>query len=91
MLNISGSITSGSVSQTLIDPKGQPYRGFWVRNTHPTLSLWINENGAATLAAPSLEIRPYELYETPANASMFTDTVNIIGTNATHSFSGRMW
>lgn len=90
MKDISGTVASTGVSQVLYNSGGMPYKGIMVRNAHASLSLWINENGAAAATQPSIEIRPYELFETPPNVPMMTETWNITG-NSTQAFTARVW
>ena len=90
MRSISGTITSGGNAQTLFNPQGQPYKGFWVKNMSAE-SIYINENGAAAASQPSMELKIGELYETPPNAPLFWETLSIFGATTGSAFSARVW
>jgi hypothetical protein len=90
MKNISGSITSGGTAQALFNLSAQPYKGYWLRNNSAE-SIWIYENGTATAAQPSLEIKSGELYETPPNCGLFTEALSIIAATTGTNWTGRVW
>lgn len=91
MKSISGTITSGGTAQTLYDPQGQPYKGWWIRNYGTASSIWVTENGTAVAAQPSIEVRAGELYESPPNAPLFTETLSIICSTTSVAFAARVW
>ena len=91
MRNISGTITLGGTAQTLFDPQGMPYKGWWLRNNSTSVSVWINENGTAAAAQPSIEIKVGELYESPPNINMMMDTLSIFCGTTSVSFTARVW
>lgn len=87
--DLSGSITTGGVSQLLL-PAGIYNKGFEIQNTSLG-DLWINELGnAATTASPSLKIPAGALYETPINWNLDT-AVYIIGAITGQTFTARGW
>ena len=90
MKSISGTITSGGVAQVLYNPQGQSYKGWFLRN-NSSLSLYVDENGSAIAAQPSLEIKSGELYESPPNAPLFVEQLSIIGSTTNQAFTARVW
>jgi hypothetical protein len=90
MKNISNTLASGGSAQTLYDPAGQPYKGYWLRN-NSTTSLWVNENGTAVAGQPSIEIKPGELYETPPNLPIMIEPLSIIGATTSQAWAARVW
>jgi hypothetical protein len=81
--NHSGTITTGGVSQELIDFGAK--NGFMLRNVSAG-SLWVRMDGkAATADHFSLEIKAGEFYETPQSYRS-TTCVNIIGATQGQAF-----
>ena len=91
MRDISGTITLGGTAQPLFNPQGQPYKGWWLRNNSTSASIWINENGTASAAQPSFEIKVGELYESPPNIGFMAETLSIFCSTTSVPFTARVW
>jgi hypothetical protein len=85
--NISGALTTGDVAQNAA-ASNSARTGWWIRNNHASSSLWVNTLATAVQAQPSLEIRPGELYETPAGGAG-TGAISVIGPTTGQSWTGR--
>ncbi len=91
MRDISATIAAGGTAQTLFDPQGQTYRGYWVRNHSATTSIWINENGTAAASQPSVELKGGEMFETPPDVDGLRETISVFCATTSVNFSGRVW
>lgn len=91
MKNISGTIATGGVAQTLYDNQNMPYKGFFVRNYSNLAAIWINENGTASAAQPSIRLDPLELYESPYSATGHNAVLSIYSDTSAVQFVARVW
>lgn len=90
MKDISGTIASGGVSQSLFNSGGNFYMGISIRN-NGIGALYIEENGAASGGTPSILVRPNETYTTPYTAAPFSESWQIRSANTGLSFTARVF
>lgn len=88
LTDISGTITSGGVAQTLA--AANPNRnGWWLRN-NSSASLWVSDVTTAVQSQPSLEIKAGELYESPYGGQS-QKALSIIGGTTGQAFTARQF
>lgn len=88
-VNRSGSLAAGATAQVLM-AANPDRRGFMVQNLHASDALWINDQGAATQAQPSIKLPPGAMYETPPGGCPLS-AISIIGPTIGQTFSAREW
>lgn len=84
----SGTITAGNSAQTLIAANAGRI-GFALRNVSAG-SLWISRTGTATADHNSLEIKTYEMYESPEHGTPI-GAISIIGATTGQAFYCEAW
>jgi len=90
LTDVSGTITTGGVAQSLIATDDAGYR-FSIRNHHAIESLWFNELGADAIAGqPSQEVPAKGYYESPVGMTVIS-AVSIIGAVTGQSFTARKY
>jgi hypothetical protein len=91
MANISGTITSGGVAQTLaaVNPTR---RGCVVQNLSVS-DLWINDQGTAAATQPSIKVPAGAQFAcgSPGSSAAPTAALSIFGATTGQAFAGREW
>ena len=87
---VEATITTGGTAQLLFS--ATPTNGFEVINTHATETLYIRENGTATVADNTFNIPvpPKGFYVTPTGYKP-TGDVSVIAATTAHGVIGRRW
>lgn len=88
LTDISGTITTGGVAQSLA-LANENRQGWWIRN-NSTTSLWVSDITTAVASQPSLEIKAGELYESPL-LGCSQKALTIYGATTGQAFTGRQY